>query len=548
MHIITKRTHHLKFYGAVLALAALVATVLAIALAGGAQAQNANNTYTDPQPCGPDPNTPTAFMHEPHEVTTGHFILFDAYWQNTTGGDTDDVNSGVLHTNLCPPKVTTTTQTDPEGNTTIVTSLTASGLDVDEAIIHVLDTHETTAVAGAAGDPNGDKLRLDQYTKVGAYIDAGDSVWWLRLDDPDLPGDQTTDLALGFSTMRFDGQYWGGAPDGGLPFRYKFELQRNPGIDADDHPHFLTYRARESGQTEAELVWDTADPDDDSHDVHMEAGQLADLQWIFTQPGTYELSVHLLGYVRRTAPSGADADWEPISGNQTIAETSEVKRYVIQVGSRLDEVEPPKFGVTRSIPENSAAGTEVGDTIQLFGAEVDSISYTLSGDGADQFAIGSTSDRNAAQIVVAENADLDFETKNTYDLVLNVTDNIDHESNPDSSTDHTLAVRIELEDEAPSVTLSATNTHPQLGQEKVTVTATMREAPPGTTPTLAWYEKSQNDDGWTAIPLGNQIYGLDHIVDVGPAVAIDGSFRVKMDWGTGSVWSNVITLHWHGTR
>ena len=472
MSTLTNASTPLKLFGAVLALTLIVAAAFAVTMTGGAQAQNADNTYDDPQPCGPAAGT--AFMPEPHEVTTGHFALFDAYWENTPGASNDDDNAGVLHTNLCPPLVTTTTETDRSGNTTTVTTLSASGLDVDEAIIHVLDTHETTAVADAAGDPNGDKLRLDQYSKVGEYIEAGDRVWWLRLEDPNLEGDQTSDLALGFSTMRFDGQYWGEAPDGGLPFRYKFELQRNPGIDVDDHPHFLTYRARESGQAEAELVWDTANPDDDGHDVHMAAGQLEDLQWIFTQPGTYELSVHLLGYVQQSPPDGADPYWRSISENGTIAETSEVKRYVIQVGSELAEVEPPQFGINYSILENSPAPTPLGAPIPIFRTELADLTYQISGEGSDDFALVSTSNPNTVQVVVADGAQLDFETRARYDLALSVTDNLDHESNRDHTIDDTLALGITLEDVPSSAVLKASTHNPGLG-EGVIFTGTAKE-------------------------------------------------------------------------
>ena len=111
---------------------------------GNADAAYPNdNTYPDPQPCGPGAGT--AFMEEPHEIQTGHYALFDAYWRippstggegTSTGGgetsgststdgllgsgtagqggsgpDTTTAGVGVLHTNLCPPEVMQTTTT-----------------------------------------------------------------------------------------------------------------------------------------------------------------------------------------------------------------------------------------------------------------------------------------------------------------------------------------------------------------------------------------------------------------------------------------------------
>ena len=65
-------------------------------------------TYDDPQPCGPGAGA--AFMQEPHEIKTGHYALFDAYWRTIKKGvqakgvQAEDVPGvGVLHTNLCPP-------------------------------------------------------------------------------------------------------------------------------------------------------------------------------------------------------------------------------------------------------------------------------------------------------------------------------------------------------------------------------------------------------------------------------------------------------------
>ena len=554
MNIITNASTPLKLFGAVLALAALIVAALALAAGVGAQAGTpgtAGNTYADPQPCGPGANT--AFQPEPHEVTTGHFYLFDTYWQNTTDTQSSNGNTGVLRTNMCPPKLTTTTQTDTEGNTTTETALTDSGIDVDEAIFHVLDKHKTTIVANAAGDPNGNKLRLDHYPEVDdtANVDAGDEVWWLRLDDPDTgtessPVDETSDLILGFSTNRFDEKYWAGKDDQPA-FRYMFEVERNPGIAASEHPHLLAYKKRgaDVGGTvaRAELVWDSAGVH--TTPLTMQPGQLEDLQWVFTKPGTYKISVHLIGWVRESNPdkegeTGYDRNWKRISPNKT--ETSEVKRYVIQVGSELDETEPPKFGVVRSVPENSDAGTSVGGPIRLFGAEVDTITYTISGAGADQFAISSSSDRNSAQIVVAEDADLDYETKAAYDLVLRVTDNVDHEGNKDDTIDHTLAVRVELEDEAPSVTLSFYPVEELYAGDNATVEATIREAPPGASLSLTWY---QSGDGRSWSEVTENIFPLPY-----PAVMFHrdtvGSVMVKtkVDWGDGNVWSDVITVSW----
>ena len=463
MHTLTNIPQHFRLYTAAMALAALVIALAAVALSTGpTQAQNAGNIYDDPQPCGP--GAAIAFQPEPHEVTEGHFALFDGYWQWLSQ---DPINVGVMHTNLCPPLVTQTTEPDPgnEEELITVTTLTDSEIDVEVAIIHVLDKHKATVVDGDPNDPN--VRQLPAGTGAGQYpeliddehINAGDEVWWLRLDNPVTAEDEKSDLALGFSTMRFDDKHWGDAPDGGPPFRFSFKLERNPGIDPDDHPHFFAYRVHQEGVDAPELLWSSAGAG--VKDLKMEAGQLEDLEWVFTHEGTYELSVQLLGWVNH--PESGE-DWRPISEYETA--TSEVKRYVIQVGSALTEVEPPRFGVNRSVPENSPAGTQLGGPITVFPAEVDTLEYRLSGEGHDQFDLVPATNPHSVQIVVADGARLDYETKDTYDLTLGVTDNVDHESNSDPRLDDTLAVRIEITDVDDNFTASlfVDNSTPAVGE------------------------------------------------------------------------------------
>ena len=186
MNILNKRPKQISFYAAGLALSALAVALLAVTIAAGtAQAQTPDNTYPDPQPCGPGAGT--AFMEEPHEVTTGHFALFDAYWQWTHQSTIDKPeNEGVLHTNECPPLMVETTKRI--GSKTVTeTTRSASNIDIGEAIMHVLEKHKATVVATNAEITKG-KLSLEEYPDVKKHASAGDKVWWLQLDDPDVDG------------------------------------------------------------------------------------------------------------------------------------------------------------------------------------------------------------------------------------------------------------------------------------------------------------------------------------------------------------------------
>ena len=451
-------------YAVAMALAGLVITLLAVNMtAGPAQAQtpDANNNYANPKPCGP--GAEDAFQPEPHEVTEGHIAFFDSYWE--WRGDSMDV--GVLHTNMCPPKMEKTTKR--QGQATVeVTTRTESHLDVDEAIIHVKDVHHATVVATNAEATSG-QLSLQEYPRVGKAAEVGDKVWWLRLNDPDTDADETSDLSLGFSTELLDPIYWFTEADG-KPMRYMFETERYPGSDPQDVPHFFTYEAplRNNGEQE-DPVWD-------STEVHvnpmlMDPGEYRPVQWVFTKPGTYILSVHLLGHVRDADGRHPDAGegWKPASGNKT--ETGEVRRYTIQVGDTLEEMEPPTFGVNFDVDENSPGGTKVGDPILVYDSEADALDYKLSGKGHANFSLVPATEPHSVQVVVSDGADLDYEKKTSYDLRLSVSDNIDHENNPDPVVDDVLAVQIDINDIVPAISMSASNSNPQAGE---TVVFTMK--------------------------------------------------------------------------
>ena len=449
------------------------------------------STYPDPQPCGPGAGT--AFMEEPHEITTGHYALFDAYWRTiatstastssaSTGGgtgpngggqasgsgipgggespgsDTTGPGVGVLHTNECPPEMIQTTTTERVGRVTktvtkTIRSARVGGMDIEEAIMHVLDTHTATTVASNAG---AGELSLAEYPDVKKYAPAGSQVWWLRLDDPGTTStDEASDLGMGFSTLLLDEERWDS------PMRYRFEVERHP-ADPTDVPHFFAYEApnirAEGSSTTVKLVWDSAKPGEGV--VELNPGEYKALQWVFTKPGTYLLWVHLLGDVKQP---GTGDDWKAISSNMT--ETSEVYRYTIQVGTELDEIEPPIFGVNLEVEENSPGGVKVGDPIPIYNAEADELFYDLTGPGHSNFdLVASTEEPFTVQVVVADGADLDFETKPSYDLNLSVTDKVDHENNFNPYPDDVLIVRIDLKDQAPGLNVQADKTSLNAGE------------------------------------------------------------------------------------
>ena len=493
---------------AAVAALAIFAVAAVMLLAGGSPTQaqgtggNAGddtlNNWDNPQPCGPGAGT--AFMAEPHELHSGHYALFEGYWRTTSRGlEDDEPGVGELHMNECPPKMVKETQRDG----TTLTTREISNIDIEEAIMHVKDKYKADVVATNPGSTPG-QLSLKEYPAVrealglaeGAAVLPGTKVWWLRLDDPDTTTgenkDETSDLGVGFSTVQFDSKYWLTSAEG-KAMRYKLEVESYPADpdEPEDVPHFFTYRAPKAGNAEATLVWDSSKPGDADRDMVMDPGEYEALQWVFTKPGTYVLTVELLGYVRKAEnrPDGASKDWKPISANDT--ETA-LAKYTFHVGPSLAENEPPIFGVNLSVAENSPGGTKVGGPVPVYNADADTLYYGLVGEGKENFKTVAGTDPHTVQIVVADGASLDYETRPSYQLSLTVTDRLNHEGDEDSPgvvIDDTLIVKIDLKDQKPGLNLQVDKINPTVGE---TVNLVARFEPTtgqrGQTPAYQWAE------------------------------------------------------------
>ncbi len=141
--------------------------------------------------------------------------------------------------------------------------------------------------------------------------------------------------------------------------------------------------------------------------------------------------------------------------------------YVIPVTITVTDVnEPPLFSddtATRSIAENSSAGTNIGAAVAA-GAdpEGDTLTYSLTGTDASKFEIGSTT----GQITVKSGNIPDYEAKTSYSVTVNVTDKKKADGTADTAIDDTIAVTINVTDvseppAAPSApTVSANSTTP----------------------------------------------------------------------------------------
>ena len=106
----------------------------------------------------------------------------------------------------------------------------------------------------------------------------------------------------------------------------------------------------------------------------------------------------------------------------------------------------PEFAsatTSRTVAEDTAAGEDIGTSVAAADANGDTLAYTLGGTDAASFDI----DAATGQLMTKE--DLDYETKNSYEVMVTATD-------PDSASDMiTVTITVTNEEEMGEVTLWA---------------------------------------------------------------------------------------------
>ena len=144
----------------------------------------------------------------------------------------------------------------------------------------------------------------------------------------------------------------------------------------------------------------------------------------------------------------------------------------------------------RSVDENTAAGTVVGDPVTAGDDDGDALTYALSGADAGAFDL----DTASGQIQVKDA--LDYEAKASYTLTVTVHDGKDTAGEADASEDDTIEVTIAvLNLDEPGVVALDTG-EPAVG---TAVTASLSD-PDGGITGLAWsWERSADGSQWTAI-------------------------------------------------
>ena len=348
MYILTNTPTQLKITGAALATAVLLIALLAVTMsAGGPPALAATETPISqgPEAGGGLPQeeqqtTPEACSDSPvHVVTSGHYGLFDVYWDN------DHKN---LVSNPCPPEITTTTETITDGRKRIeVTKYhrAASNIHIGSTIFHIPGAGEVTLrpdnaedhaawpfMYRDARDANGNGTFEDSET--GAPL--ATKIWTLPECEHDPSEDaHAGELCIGFSTSLLKVGDWSHdpalqpEPTTDPVVAYEFESIREADeIAFPDQGYVFGYKGEASDD---EVVWDTYRPD--STAIEMEPNTYDHLAWAFTAPGTYRLEVQVKGH---PDPDGGLFDASVEDKDKAPTVTSEVRRYTFHVGLMAD--------------------------------------------------------------------------------------------------------------------------------------------------------------------------------------------------------------------
>ena len=163
-------------------------------------------------------------------------------------------------------------------------------------------------------------------------------------------------------------------------------------------------------------------------------------------PVDADLGMYLRATATYTDPEGSGKSAEAVSVNPVQART---------VTNSNPEFPAPT--TTREVDEGTVAGGNVGAPVSTTDTDTgDTLTYGLEGADAAAFEIDSTS----GQIKVATGTTLNYETKNSYEVIVSVRDSKDEFDAADEVTDDSITVTITVTDvnEAPGFPLTETGT------------------------------------------------------------------------------------------
>ena len=353
----------------------------------------------------------------------------NAMWTLDEAGTADfTITGGMLEFMNAPDYENPMGGADDDSNTYMVTVKASAGGEMEmlEVTVEVTDVDELGTLSGP-GSPisymeNG-TMTVATYTASGPMAD--NAMWTL-----DEAG--TADFTITGGMLEFMN-----APD-----------YENPmgGADDDSNTYMVTVKASAGGEMEMlEVTVEVTDVDElgtlsgpGSPISYMEngtmtvatytaSGPMADnAMWTLDEAGTADFTITggMLEFMNapdyENPMGGADDDSNTYMVTVKASAGGEMEmREVTVTVTDVDETVAPAFPsatATRSIAENTAANTNIGDPVAATDPNGDTLTYSLEGTDAASFGI----DGSTGQLSTL--AALDFETKTAYTVVVKATD------------------------------------------------------------------------------------------------------------------------------
>ena len=148
----------------------------------------------------------------------------------------------------------------------------------------------------------------------------------------------------------------------------------------------------------------------------------------------------------------------------------------------------PDDTATRTVPENTTTGQNVGAPVSATDADDDMLTYTMTGSDGPHFAIAAETGQIRTQ------GPLDYETKNEYEVTVWVADLKNGMTGPDMLRDDTIAVTINVSNEDEAGTVTLTNDAPPRVGTALMASLTDLDGMPGS---VTWQWSSGSTAGGT---------------------------------------------------
>ncbi len=186
-------------------------------------------------------------------------------------------------------------------------------------------------------------------------------------------------------------------------------------------------------------------------------------------------------------------------------------------GENQQPIFPATEDGARTVPENSSSGTSIGDPVAAEDPENDRLTYSLSGTDAASFSIVSGS----GQLRVKD--PLDFETKSTYRVTVDVHDGKDGLGNASATIDDSIDVTITVGNEEEPGTVTLTTLTATI-QARVEVTAVLEDDDGPSSVSWAWARSPNGRTDWVNIPGATAARYTPTLVDAGNFIRSTASY------------------------